>query len=41
MQSQLFALIGALFILPFILMYTSWSYYVFRGKVKVGEGYHH
>lgn len=40
-QSQLFALIGALFILPFILMYTSWSYYVFRGKVKVGEGYHH
>lgn len=40
-QSQLFSLIGALFILPFILMYTSWSYYVFRGKVKIGEGYHH
>ncbi|QNL87942.1 cytochrome d ubiquinol oxidase subunit II [Pseudomonas putida] len=38
--SQLFALIGALFILPFILMYTAWSYYVFRGKVKVGDGYH-
>ncbi|GAB3628916.1 cytochrome d ubiquinol oxidase subunit II [Pandoraea terrae] len=40
-QSQLFALIGALFILPFILVYTAWSYYVFHGKVKIGEGYHH
>ncbi len=40
-QSQLFSLIGALFILPFILVYTAWSYYVFRGKVRVGEGYHH
>ncbi|MBK3510898.1 cytochrome d ubiquinol oxidase subunit II [Pseudomonas sp. MF6747] len=39
--SQLFALIGALFTLPFILVYTAWSYYVFRGKVKLGEGYHH
>jgi cytochrome d ubiquinol oxidase subunit II len=39
-QSQLFALVGTLFILPFILGYTVWSYYVFRGKVKAGEGYH-
>ena len=39
-QSQGFALVGTLFILPFILGYTVWSYYVFRGKVKVGEGYH-
>ncbi|MDF3837808.1 cytochrome d ubiquinol oxidase subunit II [Cupriavidus basilensis] len=39
-QSQGFALVGALFIIPFILMYTVWSYYVFRGKVKHGEGYH-
>ncbi|MFL6674363.1 MAG: cytochrome d ubiquinol oxidase subunit II [Massilia sp.] len=38
--SQGFALVGTLFILPFILMYTVWSYYVFRGKVRVGEGYH-
>ncbi|PPA01302.1 cytochrome d ubiquinol oxidase subunit II [Pseudomonas sp. MWU12-2312b] len=38
--SQLFALIGALFILPVILMYTFWSYYVFRGKVRIGDGYH-
>jgi cytochrome d ubiquinol oxidase subunit II len=39
-QSQGFALVGALFIIPFILMYTVWSYYVFRGKVRHGEGYH-
>ncbi len=35
-----FGLIGALFILPIILMYTCWSYYVFRGKVRIGDGYH-
>ncbi|GHS79611.1 cytochrome d ubiquinol oxidase subunit II [Pseudomonas kermanshahensis] len=39
-QSLGFALVGALFIIPFILGYSAWSYYVFRGKVKVGEGYH-
>lgn len=39
-QSQGFALVGALFVIPFILMYTVWSYYVFRGKVRIGEGYH-
>jgi cytochrome d ubiquinol oxidase subunit II len=39
-QSQGFALVGALLILPLILMYTAWSYYVFRGKVKEGDGYH-
>jgi cytochrome d ubiquinol oxidase subunit II len=39
-QSLGFALVGALFIIPFILMYTSWSYYVFRGKTKSDEGYH-
>ncbi|MES2756688.1 MAG: cytochrome d ubiquinol oxidase subunit II [Pseudomonadota bacterium] len=39
-QSQGFALVGTLVILPFILGYTVWSYYVFRGKVRVGEGYH-
>jgi cytochrome d ubiquinol oxidase subunit II len=38
--SQGFALVGTLFILPFILMYTTWSYYIFRGKVRAGEGYH-
>jgi len=39
-QSMGFALVGALFIIPIILAYTAWSYYVFRGKVKIGEGYH-
>ena len=39
-QSLGFALVGALFIIPFILLYTAWAYYVFRGKVKAGEGYH-
>nr|WP_297353029.1 cytochrome d ubiquinol oxidase subunit II [uncultured Caldimonas sp.] len=39
-QSLGFALVGALFIIPIILTYTAWSYYVFRGKVKPGEGYH-
>ncbi|CUU20965.1 putative Cytochrome bd2 subunit II CDS [Bradyrhizobium sp.] len=39
-QSLGFTLVGALFIIPFILIYTSWSYYVFRGKVRAGEGYH-
>ncbi|SHM69743.1 cytochrome d ubiquinol oxidase subunit II [Phytopseudomonas punonensis] len=39
-QSQGFALIGALFIIPFILVYTAWSYYVFRGKVTPDQGYH-
>lgn len=39
-QTLGFALVGALFVTPFILVYTAWSYYVFRGKVRAGEGYH-
>jgi len=39
-QSQGFMLVGTLFILPFILGYTFWSYYVFRGKVTHEHGYH-
>jgi cytochrome d ubiquinol oxidase subunit II len=38
--SQGFALVGTLFVLPFILMYTAFSYYIFRGKIRAGEGYH-
>jgi len=38
-ESMGFTLVGALFVIPYILMYTSWSYYVFRGKVRAGEGY--
>ena len=33
-------LVGALLIIPFILMYTAWSYHVFRGKVTGETGYH-
>jgi len=39
-ESMGFTLVGALFTIPFILAYTAWSYYVFRGKVQAGEGYH-
>ncbi|MDL2409564.1 cytochrome d ubiquinol oxidase subunit II [Rhizobium calliandrae] len=38
-QSMGFALAGTLFIIPIILVYTSWSYYVFRGSQAIGEGY--
>lgn len=39
-QSQAFMLVGSLLIIPVILVYTLWSYYVFRGKTRIGEGYH-
>jgi cytochrome d ubiquinol oxidase subunit II len=39
-QSLGFALVGTLFIVPFVLMYTAWAYWVFRGKVRRGDGYH-
>jgi cytochrome d ubiquinol oxidase subunit II len=38
-SSQLFMLVGASVILPLILGYTFWAYWVFRGKVGL-EGYH-
>ena len=39
-QSQGFMLVGGLLIIPVILMYTCWSYYVFRGKTSHEHGYH-
>lgn len=39
-SSQSFMLVGAMIIIPVILAYTFWSYYVFAGKVKEGEAYH-
>ena len=39
-ESQLFLLIGVAFLVPVILAYTGFSYWVFRGKVRPGEGYH-
>ena len=38
--TQAFLLVGTLFLLPVILMYTGWSYWVFRGKVRADVGYH-
>ncbi|MEE4297375.1 MAG: cytochrome d ubiquinol oxidase subunit II [Wenzhouxiangella sp.] len=37
--SQLFLLIGFLFLIPIVLGYTAWTYWVFRGKVHPGAGY--
>jgi cytochrome d ubiquinol oxidase subunit II len=39
-SSLLFTLVGALVLLPIILGYTAYAYWVFKGKVKAGEGYH-
>ncbi|MEZ5830960.1 MAG: cytochrome d ubiquinol oxidase subunit II [Dongiaceae bacterium] len=39
-RTQAFLLIGTLFLLPVILVYTGWSYWVFRGKVRADVGYH-
>jgi cytochrome d ubiquinol oxidase subunit II len=39
-STQAFLLIGTLFLLPVILLYTGWSYWVFRGKVRGDIGYH-
>ncbi len=39
-STQAFLLIGTLFLLPVILLYTGWSYWVFRGKVRADIGYH-
>ncbi len=38
-ESQLFMLVGAAILVPMILAYTAWAYWVFRGKVGE-EGYH-
>jgi cytochrome d ubiquinol oxidase subunit II len=35
-----FLLVGALVLVPIILVYTGYAYWVFRGKVDPNEGYH-
>jgi cytochrome bd ubiquinol oxidase subunit II len=40
-STQAFLLVGTLFLLPIILAYSGWSYWVFRGKVRADIGYHH
>ena len=39
-KAQMFMLVGVLILLPIILGYTVFNYWVFRGKVRAGEGYH-
>ncbi|MGH8809777.1 MAG: cytochrome d ubiquinol oxidase subunit II [Noviherbaspirillum sp.] len=39
-SSQMFFLIGAVILLPMILAYTVFVFWLFRGKVRPGEGYH-
>ncbi len=39
-STQAFLLVGTLVLLPIIIVYTSWSYWVFRGKVRADIGYH-
>lgn len=38
-SSQVFMLVGTVVLVPIILAYTAWAYWIFRGKVK-SEGYH-
>ncbi|MEC4717857.1 cytochrome d ubiquinol oxidase subunit II [Noviherbaspirillum sp. CPCC 100848] len=38
--SQMFYLIGASILLPMILLYTVLVFWLFRGRIKPGEGYH-
>jgi cytochrome d ubiquinol oxidase subunit II len=39
-SSQIFMLVGVAILIPLILGYTGWAYWVFRGKIKAGIGYH-
>ncbi|ALJ37430.1 cytochrome d ubiquinol oxidase subunit II [Azospirillum brasilense] len=39
-ETQVFLLIGMAFLIPTILIYTAYSYWVFRGKVTGAIGYH-
>jgi cytochrome d ubiquinol oxidase subunit II len=39
-NSQLFMLVGVAGLVPLILGYTAWAYWVFRGKVRPESGYH-
>ncbi|MBX2837172.1 MAG: cytochrome d ubiquinol oxidase subunit II [Gammaproteobacteria bacterium] len=39
-ESLSFALVGAVILLPIILLYTAYAYWVFKGKMDPSEGYH-
>jgi len=38
--SQIFMLLGTVALLPLVLAYVVFVYWIFRGKVREGEGYH-
>jgi len=38
--SLMFMLVGTIVLLPLVLGYTAFVYWLFRGKVRAGEGYH-
>ena len=38
-STQIFLLVGLVTLLPVILLYSGWSYWVFRGKVRADMGY--
>ena len=37
---QIFMLLGTVALLPLVLAYIGFVYWIFRGKVREGEGYH-
>jgi cytochrome d ubiquinol oxidase subunit II len=39
-SSMTFMLVGAAILIPIILIYTGFAYWVFRGKIDPSEGYH-
>ena len=39
-SSMIFILVGSVILIPLILAYSGYSYWVFRGKVDPDEGYH-
>ncbi len=39
-ETQVFLLVGMAFLIPTVLVYTAYSYWVFRGKVTGAFGYH-
>ena len=39
-SSMLFLLVGAIVLIPLILIYTGFAYWIFRGKIDPNEGYH-
>ena len=39
-SSQMFFLVGTVVLLPLVLAYTAFVYWLFRGRIGPGEGYH-